>query len=472
MAHPELRGAGREGETSAGPAPVPIVALIAICLGYFMTILDTTIVTVALPNLGHELGVTVTGLQWAVDGYALVFASLLLSAGALGDRLGSRQVFLAGLLLFTIASGLCGLAPTIWALVASRVIQGVGAALLVPTSLALLRYTFDDAASRARAVGIWGGIAGLGAAGGPVLGGVLVAAFGWRSVFLVNIPIGILGALLTLRFVVRVPRLPQRGLDLPAQLTAVLALGLLTVAAIQGAAWGWGSPLVLGSLGVAVLATIVFLAIERRSPTPMLPLGLFRTPTFSAGTAVGFLINFGFYGQLFLLSLFFQQVRGFSPLLTGFALLPESGMASVASALSGRLTGRLGPRPSMVLGLALGGAGLLSLALVGTGTAYLILVPMLAAVGFGMAFTMPAATTAVVDAAPAERAGIASGVINASRQLGGVLGVALLGGLVNQHGFFVPGMHVALAIAGGAFLFGCLVTLRAVTSGPSHGDAP
>ncbi len=305
-----------------------------------------------------------------------------------------------------------------------------------------------------------------------MLGGVLVAAFGWRSVFLVNIPIGILGALLTLRFVVRVPRLPQRGLDLPAQLATVLALGLLTVAVIQGAIWGWGSPPVLGSLGVAALATIAVLAIERHSPTPMLPLDLFRTPTFSAGTAVGFLINFGFYGQLFLLSLFFQQVRGFSPLLTGFALLPESGMVSIASALSGRLTGRLGPRPAMVLGLALGGAGLLSLAFLGTGTAYLILVPMLAAVGFGMAFTMPAATTAVVDAAPAERAGIASGVINASRQLGGVLGVALLGGLVNRHGFFVPGMHVALAIAGGAFLVGCLVTLRAVSSGPSHGDAP
>ncbi len=449
MANPALRGAGHEGETGEGPAPVRTVALVAICLGYFMTILDTTIVTVALPNLGRDLGVTVTGLQWAVDGYALVFASLLLSAGALGDWLGSRRIFLAELLLFTIASALCGLAPTIWALVASRVIQRVGAALLIPTSLALLRYTFDDAASRARAVGIWGGIAGLGAAGGPVLGGVLVAALGRRSVFLVNIPIGILGALLALRFVVRVPRLPKRGLDLPAQLAAVLALALLTVAVIQVATWGWDSPLVLGSLGVAVLARLAFLGIERNSAAPMLPLGLFRTPTFSAGTAVGFLINFGFYGQLFLLSLFFQQVRGFSPLLTGFALLPESGMASIVSALSGQLTGRLGPCSAMVIGLALGGAGLLSLAIIGTGTAYLILVPMLAAVGFGMAFTMPAATTAVVDAAPAERAGIASGVINASRQLGGVLGVALLGGLVNQHGFFVPGMHVARRISGG-----------------------
>jgi MFS transporter, DHA2 family, methylenomycin A resistance protein len=439
--------------------------LVTICLGYFMVILDTTVVNVALPSIEKQLGATVAGLQWVVDGYALVFASLLLTAGALGDRLGSKRVFLAGLVLFTVTSALCGAAPTLGALVAFRVAQGVGAALLVPASLALLRHTFTDPVRRARAIGLWGAIAGIAAGGGPVLGGVLVAALGWRSVFLVNIPIGLLGILLALHVVAPAPPLPQRGLDLAAQVAGIVALGLLTFAFIEGGSSGWWSPRILGAYGLCAVAAAAFMATERRATSPMLPLGLFSSPTFSAGTVVGLLINFGFYGQLFLLSLFFQQVRGYSALVTGMALLPETGVVALSSFLSGRLTGRVGPRLPMAIGLAAGGVGLLALVLVGPKTAYPAIAAMLGTVGFGMSFTMPAMTAAVVEEAPHERAGIAAAVLNASRQVGGVLGVALLGAFVSRHSSFVPGMHVALVIAGGAFLVGCLLTLLAVQRG-------
>ena len=456
-----VRGATGRAHTPSHHA----VALVAICLVYFMIILDATIVTVALPNMAAELGASVAGLQWVVDGYTLVFAALLLTGGALGDRLGGKGVFVAGLALFTGASALCGLAPTLWLLVAFRVAQGLGAALLAPTSLALLRHTYADPAARARATGVWGGIAGIAAATGPVLGGALVAAMSWRDVFLINVPIGLLGIALTVRFVARAPRQARRGLDPAAQAAGIVALGLLTFACIEGGARGWRSPLILGALGGSVLATVAFVAVERRGTSPMLPLGLFSRPAVAAPTVVGLLINFGFYGQLFVINLFFQQVRGYSALTTGLALLPEAGVVALSSFVSGRVAGRVGPRAPMVIGLAAGGAGLLALVLVGTATAYPVVGVILLAVGFGMSFTMPAMTAAVMEAAPPERAGIASAMLNAARQMGGVLGVALLGALVSRHSGFLPGMHAAMAIAGVAFLAGCALTLRTVPQG-------
>lgn len=451
---------GTDRRVRGQPSPVHSAALVAICLGYFMTILDTTIVNVALPAIARGLGATVTGLQWVVDGYTLVFAALLLTAGALGDRLGGRGVFLAGLALFTVTSALCGLAPSLGLLVAFRVAQGVGAALLVPASLALLRHTFAAPEARARAIGFWGGIAGVGAASGPVLGGLLVSALSWRAVFLVNVPVGLLGIALTLRHVGVMPRQSGRGLDPIAQVAGALALGGLTFAFIEGPARGWTAPAILGAVVVFVVAAATFLAVEWRGRNPMLPLSLFRAPSFASGTAVGLLTNFGFYGQLFVISLFFQQQRGYTALLTGLALLPETGMATIGSALAGRVTSRVGPRRPMLIGLVVGAAGLFALAVVGPATPYAILVVPLVASGFGMCFTMPAMTTAVIEAAPRDRAGIASGVLNAARQTGSVLGVALLGAFVGRHGTVAPGLHVAMAVAGGAFLVGCTLTLR------------
>ena len=440
--------------------------MLAICAGYFMVILDTTIVNIALANMHQQLGASGSELQWIVDGYSLVFASLLLTAGALGDRLGSKNTFLAGLMLFTVASALCGFSSTLWGLQLARVVQGVGAALLVPGSLALLSYTFADAKERARAIGIWGAIGGIGAVMGPVVGGFLVNTFSWRSIFLLNVPVGIVAFLLTWRFVAAAPRLPQRGLDLAAQIVGIIALGMLTLALIEGNPWGWSSLPILGSLLICVLMTIAFLLIERRVQQSMLPLELFAMPTFSAATIVGFLINFGFYGQLFCISLFFQQIRGYSPFVAGLALLPETIMVLFAAWFSGRVTGRTGSRLPMVIGLAVGGVGFLLLSLVNASTSYLLMSLMLVAIGFGMAFTMPAMTTAMIASAPGERSGIAAAVLNSSRQVGGVLGVAILGSLVSKESAFVPGMHIALLLSGSAFLAGCVLSWFAIERRP------
>jgi DHA2 family methylenomycin A resistance protein-like MFS transporter len=446
-------------EQSKRMRPDEVVALIAICLGFLMVILDTTIVNVSLASIHHELGASISALQWIVDGYTLVFASFLLTGGMLGDRLGSKGMFQTGLVLFTSASFACGASPTLWVLQIARVVQGAGAALLVPSSLALLNHTFTDQKERARAVGIWGAMGGIGAAAGPVLGGFLVNAFGWRSIFFVNVPIGILGFFLTIRFVAIVPHLQQKGLDLAAQIASVVALVALTFALIEGQPWGWMTLPILGTLGIFVLATIIFLLIERWAENPMLPLGFFSSPTFSSANAVALLLNFGFYGQFFIINLFFLQVLGYPASLTGLALLPQVGVVTFASFLSGRITAHTGPRLTMVIGQFVGGIGLCMMFLVSTTTSYAILAVLLLATGFGLAFTVPAMTTAVIASVPKQRSGIAAAVLNASRQVGSALGVALLGSMVGQRQAFIPGMHIALIIAGAAFLLGCLLSL-------------
>jgi DHA2 family methylenomycin A resistance protein-like MFS transporter len=426
------------------------MALIAICLGYFMVILDATVVNVALPALADDLGGGVSALQWVLDGYTLVFAGLLLSAGSLGDRLGGRRVFDSGLVLFTLASGACAAAPSVPLLVAARVAQGLGAALLVPSSLALLRAAYEDSAERARAVGIWGAVAGIGAASGPVVGGVLVSAVSWRAVFLLNLPVGAVALVLARRHLPKTAEPAGGGIDPAGQLAGIAGLTLLTLGLIEGGSAGWSSPRTLVPLLTSLPVIAAFVAIEAKVRRPMLPLALFRNATFSGASFVGLAINLGFYGQLFVMSLYFQHVRGWSALQTGLALLPEGIFVALSSALSGRAMARVGPRLPMIGGLVIGGAGLAGLAAAGAGTGYPLLVPALIAAGFGMAFTMPAATAAIIEAAPADRTGIASGVLNAGRQAGGAIGVALLGTLVSG-GAFIPGLRVAMLTAAVAF---------------------
>jgi MFS transporter, DHA2 family, methylenomycin A resistance protein len=464
-------GTGPAKPRAAHPGWVPLVAL---GLGYFMVILDATAVNLALPALARDLGGGVSALQWVLDGYTITFAAFLLTAGSVSDRLGSLRVFLAGLTLFTLASAGCGLAPSIAALITLRVVQGTAAAMLVPSSLALLQAAYTSRAARARAVGLWGAMGGAAAASGPVIGGALTGAASWRLVFAVNVPVG-LGALwLAARHLAtpasgRDPAPDGRrgtpppgrrgaGMDRVGQVTAVIALAALAGALIEGGPLGWGSPLVLAAAATAVLAAVGFVLAERRSRAPMLPLALLRRPTLSAGSAVGLLINLGLYGQLFAFSLYLQQVRGDSPLAAGIALLPEAGIVPFASALSGRLTSRTGPRVTMLAGLLLGGAGFGAQVVAGPATPYLALVLPLAAAGAGMALTMPAMTTAVMESAPDGWAGLASGLLTSSRQVGSTLGVALAGALVAGQAGFVPGLHAALAVSGGGFLAGALLT--------------
>ncbi|GHO47034.1 MFS transporter [Ktedonospora formicarum] len=436
------------------PRAQTMMPLLALCLGYFMTILDVTIVNVALVDIKEHLSTNVTGLQWIVEGYALVFASLLLTGGALGDRRGSRTIFLVGFALFTLASTLCSLAPTLLVLQIARAIQGLGAALLVPNSLALLNTIYTEAHKRAQAIGIWAAVASIGALSGPLLGGFLVNAFGWRSIFLINLPIGILGFLLTFRSIT--PSSPQAGrnLDLPGQVTSILALGLLTFALIEGNSLGNRSPLILAAYTGSALFFLIFLWREKTTSHPMLPLNLFQERTFSATNMVALCQTFTFTGFIFVISLFLQEVQHYTPSLTGLALLPSFGSALLATSLSGMLMARIGTKRVMVIGLLLSTLACFGFLLVEIHTNYLLLACITAVLGFGLALILPAMTEAVMSHAPKAQSGIASGMLNVSRQVGGVIGVAILGTLVGNQQMFLSGMHLAFVVAGGVLFLG------------------
>jgi DHA2 family methylenomycin A resistance protein-like MFS transporter len=431
--------------------------LLALCLGYFMTILDVTIVNVALVNIKEHLGANVTGLQWIVDGYALVFASLLLTGGALGDKRGNRTIFLVGFTLFTLASTLCSLAPTLLVLQIARAFQGLGTALLVPNSLALLNTIYTDARKRAQAIGIWAAVASIGALSGPLLGGFLVNAFGWRSIFLINLPIGIIGFLLTLRSIA--PSTPQggRSLDLPGQAASILGLAMLTFALIEGSSLGITSPLILTAFAGSVLFFVLLLMREKTASHPMLPLKLLQERTFSATNVVALCQTFTFTGFIFIISLFLQEVKHYSPSLTGVALLPSFGCALLATSLSGWFLPRFGAKRVMVFGLILAALACFGFVLVDSQTSYVLLACIIAVLGFGLASVLPAMTESAISHAPRAQSGIAAGMLNVSRQVGGVIGVAILGTLVGNQLTFVSGMHLAFAVAGGILVLALVV---------------
>lgn len=448
-------------DRKAASTKVLTPALVAACLGYFMIILDTTIVNVALPPIRDDLGTDLAGLQWVVDSYLVVLAAGILTGGALADRHTARTVFRIGIALFTLASLACGLAPTTGTLIGARALQGVAAALCVPSSLALVRAGYDDPALRRRAVGMWATIAAFGAAAGPVAGGLGVHLWSWRAVFLINIPVGIAVLALTARHVPRGQGVP-RALDLTGQVLAILALGSLAVALIEGVHRG-PEPRVLAAAALALVAAVAFVRVELRVPEPMLPLGLFRHPTVAGGAAIGVLINFGFYGELFVVNLYFQQERGLSALAAGFALLPQLAGIIPGSMLSARWSARPGgPAGTACFGMTLTGAGIAGLLVAGSGVPYAVLMLPLAAAGIGMGMVMPAVTAALTDAVPAHHAGLAAGVINSARQSGSVIGIALLGGLVGAGDDFVLQLRYALDIAALAFFVAVILAARCI----------
>lgn len=420
--------------------------LLGTSLGNVIVILDVTVVNVSIGSIKTTLDASVAGLQWIVSAYTLVFAALLLSGGALCDRYGARTTFIAGLTVFTLASLFCGLAGSVEMLVLARALQGVGAAVCVPASLALLSKAFPEPASRAKAISIWGGIGGLALAAGPVVGGTMVASFGWPSVFFLNLPVGLLAIWLTLRHSSKDRHHGSKGIDILGQLFAIPALAGVTFACIESGTYGWGDPRVVGGLICSALSLPIFLLIERRSKQPMLPLDLFLSKTTSAAFFVGFVMNFSYYGFLFALSLFFQDVKGYSPLLTGLTFLPMTALAVFVNLGAGTIIARLGPKPPLIAGLILTTLGYLLLTRMGEDTAYIRFVGPMLAVGVGSALSLPSFTVAVMANVPSRRGGIASGVLNACRQAGGVLGVGIFGSFVAGKSF-ESGMHSALLIS-------------------------
>jgi len=438
-------------------------------LGFAVVQLDVTVVNVGVRAIGASLGSSLDSLQWVVSSYTLALAALILTAGALGDRIGAKRMFVAGFGIFTGASVACGLAPSLGILILARAIQGVGAAILVPCSLALLNHAYHAATERTRAVGLLAAGASTPLAAGPVVGGVLIALVGWRAIFFINVPIGLVGMLLTLRYAEETPQNRGRALDLLGQLTAILALGALAGATIEGGARGWTDGFVLGGFAVALLAGAAFIAVELRGRQPMLPLSLFREPTFRATTVIGMLINVAFYGLLFVFSLLFQRVQGFSALKAGLAFLPMTASIMAANLLAQRLMGRIGARAVTLLGQGMMAIACLGLVWVGAGTPYWAMTAQLLILGAGLGLVVPAITTLLLGSVDRSRSGIASATLYAMRQSGSVIGVALFGSLLA--GDFISGVHLSLLISLAVLAVGVVAGLQIGTRSRNVGGA-
>jgi EmrB/QacA subfamily drug resistance transporter len=443
-----LLAAPQRASRTQGPSG-PGFTLAAAVLGFFVITLDAVVVNVALPSIRGDLGGGVTGLQWVVDGYVLMFAALLLSAGALSDRVGARRAFAAGLSLFVAASAACGLAPSLGALVAARFVQGAAAAVLMPSSMALIHQTYADATTRSRAVAVWAMGGAVASSSGPVLGGFL-SLVSWRLIFGINIPVGAV-ALVLLAWTAGSPH-RKVPFDWVGQVTAVLAMGGLTYGAIEAGAAGLTAPRVLAAFVVAVVALAAFLATQARGVHPMVPLELFRSTNVSVAVAVGFAFIVGYYGLPFVMSLYLQQLRGLSPLATGVAFLPMMLVGAALTPFSARLAERLGARLLIGGGLVLMTAGLAVLAVVGSSTRVWVLAVLMVLVGLAGPLVSPPVTAVLLNSVPGQRAGTASGVFNTSRQVGGALAVAVFGALLAHPGTFLQGLRISLLLAAGVAL--------------------
>jgi DHA2 family methylenomycin A resistance protein-like MFS transporter len=395
--------------------------------------LDVTIVNVALSRISEDLGATVAELQWVVDAYTLGFAALLLSAGVAGDWLGSKRVFLLGLVGFAVASLACGLAPGPGFLNVTRAVQGIGAALLVPSSLTILNDACaHDYRLRARAIGIWTAAGGVAIAAGPVVGGLLLSGLGWRSIFLVNLPICLLGIGLTLRFVP--PTKQDKGdlvhFDPVGQILAVVALTGLVGAVIEARPFGLTHPIVVASSLLALGAIVAFVVVEARSASPMLPLHFFRLPGFTPAIVFGLLVNCTYYGIIFVLSLYLQKALSYSTVQAGLAFLPLTGTFIASNIASGWMTGRIGSRAPMILGGLIAATGYGLLDRLGGRSTFIDMLPAFVLIPAGLGLAVPAMTTAVLSSVGRTRSGTGSAVLNAARQVGGAIGVAAFGALV------------------------------------------
>jgi DHA2 family methylenomycin A resistance protein-like MFS transporter len=466
MAVSEQHAPAQNSPGSAGERAARRWTLVAMSLGFAVVQLDVSVVNVAIKSIGAGLGGGVSALQWVVNAYTIGFAAFILTAGALGDRAGAKRVFVGGFVLFMVASAGCGLAPTLGVLVTARAIQGLGAATLVPSSLTLLNHAYPEPAARARAIGLWLAGASLALSGGPLVGGVLIATLGWRAIFFINVPIALLGILLTLRWADETSRSAGRGIDVPGQVTAVVALTALVAAIIEGGSVGFGAPRVLAGFAVALVAGGAFLALEARGRRPMLPLRLFRSQTFSVSAAIGLLVNICFYGLIFVFSLLFQRQQHLTPLQTGLALAPVMVGITAANLVAGAMSERLGPRRTIALGTTLVAAGSAALLGVGSRTGYGALVAQITVLGFGTGSIVPVITSELLGSVERSRSGVAAGTLNTLRQTGSAIGVALFGSLVAGSGGFISGLHVVLMITLGlAVAIGVLTPLMAGRGG-------
>ncbi|MHB8642755.1 MAG: MFS transporter [Gaiellaceae bacterium] len=441
------------------------LTLVAVAFGLFMIMLDNTVVNVALPSIRKDLGISISQLEWVVNGYALTFGVLLLTGGKLADMLGRRRIFIVGLVIFTVSSFFCGFATSSSVLIGARVIQGTGAALMNPATLSIITATFPPR-QRGTAIGIWAGISALALAIGPLVGGAITEHINWSWVFYINVPIGILGIVAARVFIdeSRDTSTEQR-LDLPGLATSALGLFALTYALIQSNERGWGDARVLGLFAAAAVFLVAFVLLERHQRLPMLDLSLFKNSTFASANVVMFLIGLAMFGTFFFVSLLLQNVLAYSPVKAGATFLPMTVLIILVAPFAGRFSDKLGARALMVPGLALVTLSLALFSLLNEYSSFWAILPALVAGGFGMALAMAPTTSAAMASVPRDKAGVGSAVITSMRQVGGSVGIAVLGAIVATRTSFthpephayVQGFQLALRVAACFAFTGVLV---------------
>ncbi len=437
--------------------------LAAVSFGLFMIMLDNTVVNVALPSIQRDLGVGLSELEWIVSGYALTFAALMLIGGKLADAYGRRLIFVVGIVVFTLASLACGLSSTGNELIAARVVQGAGAALMSPATLSIIAATFPPR-QRGTAIGIWAGVSALALAIGPLIGGLLTEHASWNWIFFVNVPVGAAGIVASFLLIDESRDPTHERLDIPGLATSAIGLFSLTYGLIEANGYGWGSPRIVGSFVLAAVALTSFVVLERRQRAPMLDLTLFRNRTYVGANLVILLVALAMFGVFFFVSLYMQNILGYSAVQAGAAFLPMTILIILVAPIAGRLSDRLGSRGLMTAGMVMLSAQLLYFSQLGQSATFWTLLPGLVLGGFGMSLTMTPSTAAATRAVPVEKAGVGSAVLNALRQVGGSLGIALMGAIMASKlttpptpDSFMAGFEDALLVAAAIALVGAVV---------------
>ena len=455
----------------------------AVAFGLFMIMLDNTIVNVALPSIQRDLAIGVSELEWIVNGYALTFAVLMLTGGKLADLLGRRRIFIAGLAIFTVSSLVCGLASGAEMLIGARVVQGVGAALMNPATLSIITATFPRR-ERGMALGIWAGVSAMALAIGPLIGGVITEHINWSWIFFINVPIGVLGIVVA-RVAIDESRDTSVGqrLDLPGLVASVVALFALTYALIEANNYGWTSARILSLLGVAVVGVAAFVLLELRQRAPMLDLSLFRNATFAGANTVMLLVGLAMFGVFFFVSLFVQNILGYSATKAGATFLPMTILIVLVAPVAGKLSDRVGSRWLMGAGMVLLTGSLLVFSRLDAASSYWNLLPALLLGGLGMALAMTPTTAAVMGSVSVDKAGVGSAVLNSMRQVGGSLGIAMMGAIVaaslhvsvtnpQATSQFVRGFQHALLVAAGIAFAAALIAVTTVRKDRRPEEAP
>jgi len=438
--------------------------LAAVSFGLFMIMLDNTVVNVALPSIQRDLGVNLSELEWVVAGYALTFAALMLIGGKLADMFGRRLIFVVGIAVFTLASLLCGLADSGTMLIAARILQGAGASLMSPASLSIITATFPPK-QRGTAIGVWAGVSALALAIGPLTGGVLTEHLSWHWIFFVNVPVGIIGIVASFLLIDESrDESAVQAFDVPGLVTSALGLFALTYGLIEANTYGWTSARIMAAFAIAIVSLVAFVLLERHQRVPMLDLTLFRSRTYVGANLTLLLVALAMFGVFFFVSIYMQTVLGYSPTQSGAAFLPMTLLIIILAPQTGRLADRTGSRALMTGGMALVGVHLLLFATLDADSTFWNLLPALLVGGVGMSMTMTPATAAAMKAVPRDQAGIGSAVLNAFRQVGGSIGVAMMGAIMAARAStppsvdgFVDGLHSALLVAAAVAFAGAVV---------------